>query len=41
MKRLIVAALAVLIYDGLSAMFGRKAQVAKAGWCQAWVKAPG
>jgi hypothetical protein len=23
------------------AMFGRKAQVAKNGWCNAWVKAPG
>lgn len=23
------------------AMFGRKAQVARAGWCLAWAKAPG
>ncbi|MBI3346722.1 MAG: high-potential iron-sulfur protein [Burkholderiales bacterium] len=23
------------------AMFGRKAQVAKNGWCNAWVRAPG
>ncbi len=26
---------------GGCAMFGRKAQVANAGWCQAWVKAAG